>query len=882
MLKSLFKVLIPLFSFLYLQAQTSNTTTQDFSKTIATRFSRLWYNAPQEKVYLHTDKPYYSAGEEIWFKAYLVNASTHIQNTKSNFVYVELIDKSDTLISRVKIKRDSFGFSGNIKLQPEIPAGKYTLRAYTSWMQNAGTDFFFSKHIYIGNKIDDRITCNPVFGTYSNGKVQVTLNFTNAFGNPVKGKEVKILQSWIKSDKKRSQTTIDNQGKISFQAMIDTTDVSKKYIEINIKESGLKFRDKIYLPDFRNDFDVQFFPESGVFLNDELQIVGFKAIGTNGLSVEIEGAIYNQNNEEITEIRSLHKGMGKLIIKTNPDESYYAKVTSSKGLTKRFELPKTQKEGIALQISNGKGKIFYSTINKTSIDNKQLFLLVHTRGVVYYLRTLMESDGVIAATTLPAGISTISVMDSLGNIYCERLVFNKPELLPLVKMTADKTWYSKRSPVKLDFNVLSSNGKPFAGDFSLSITDMVNVENDTVSDNILSNLLLTSDLKGYIEDPAAYFVDNSSATNAKIDLLMLTQGWRRFKTEDYTKGRYPEFKHYMEVGQTVSGKVLNLLNKPVKGTDIIFLSAYKNRIVLEKTDSAGRFLIQGIEYPDSTTMIVKAKSKTKLVDVEVKTDKDEFPPINTFIPQDEIKSNVPPAKYFQMIKEKYYSEGGMLMVNLEEFTVNAEAKKSNDLTEFYAGMADTNIGQERLEDFPGMGVLDLLSMQAGIQVNGQEVSIRNAGRNPLFIIDGIETENIEDVLYLNSNDIENIAIFKGGASTAMWGSKGGSGVIAITLKRGYTPKAITPPSLVHISPLGFQKPVEFYMPKYEVDSVRQQIKPDLRTTIYWNPKIKSDVNGNFQVNFYTADQPNNYRVILEGISNTGEICRFMGIIQRRD
>jgi hypothetical protein len=72
------------------------------------------------------------------------------------------------------------------------------------------------------------------------------------------------------------------------------------------------------------------------------------------------------------------------------------------------------------------------------------------------------------------------------------------------------------------------------------------------------------------------------------------------------------------------------------------------------------------------------------------------------------------------------------------------------------------------------------------------------------------------------------------------------------------------------------------MPKYEVDSVRQQIKPDLRTTIYWNPKIKSDVNGNFQVNFYTADQPNNYRVILEGISNTGEICRFMGIIQRRD
>lgn len=882
MLKSLFKVLVPLFFVFFLQAQTSTSTTQDFPKTLASRFSNLWYHAPQEKVYLHTDKPYYSAGEEIWFKAYVVNASTHYPNTKSRYVYVELIDKSDTVMTRVKIRKDSLGFFGNIKLLPEWPAGKYTIRAYTWWMQNIDEDFFFKKNIFIGNSIDDRIVCKPYFGTYANGKVQITLQFTNTFGNAVTGKEVRILQSWNRNEKKRQQTTIDNQGNIVIQANIDTADLAKKYIEINIKEPGLKYRNKIHLPDFRNDFDIQFFPESGTFLDDELHTVGFKAIGTNGLSVEVEGRILNQKGEEITEFRTIHKGMGKLIIKTNPGENYYAEVKSAQGITKKVNLPQTTKTGIGLRMSAGRGRLNYSVTNKSALQGEKLHLMVHTRGVVYFVRSLGETEGVIPETALPAGVSSVSVIDSAGNVYCERLVFVKPAALPEVSMTAERQWYGKREPVKIAFNIHSADGNPFEGDFSVSVTDATNVLADSLSDNILSYLLLSSDLKGYIEEPAAYFADNSPATREKTDLLMLSQGWRRFETESYAKAKYPQLKHYMEVGQTVSGKVVNLLNKPVKETDIIYLSPYRNSIRIDKTDSLGRFIIQGIEFPDSTTMVLKAKSKTKLLDVELIPDRDEFPAANTFIPHNNNLTSEPPAKYFQMIKEKYYSEGGMLMVNLEEFTVNAEEKKSNELTEFYASMADTNIDADRLEEFPGMGVLDLLSMMPGIQVNGQEISIRNAGRNPLFVIDGIETESIEDIQYLNSFDIENIAIFKGGASTAMWGSKGGSGVIAITLKKGYTPKTITPPSLVHITPLGFQKPAEFYVPKYEVDSVRNTTKPDFRTTIYWNPKLRTDSLGSFEVKFFTADQANNYRVIIEGVSKKGEICRFSGIIMRRD
>src|ERR1035437_3012849 len=152
----------------------ANKNTPSFAQTITKRFTKQWYNTPQEKVYLQTDKPYYSAGEELWFKGYLVNATTLEPTALSQFIYVELIDKSDSVLYRVKIKRNSFGFDGQMKLKPEIPSGYYTLRAYTSWMQNLPADFFFTKSILIGNDINERVISKITYGTPINGMVPVT------------------------------------------------------------------------------------------------------------------------------------------------------------------------------------------------------------------------------------------------------------------------------------------------------------------------------------------------------------------------------------------------------------------------------------------------------------------------------------------------------------------------------------------------------------------------------------------------------------------------------------------------------------------------------------------------------------------------------------
>lgn len=764
----------------------------DMTRSMATRFSTLWHYNPQEKIYLHTDKPYYSSGEDLWFKAYLVNAATHQPTTQSRFIYVELLDETLRLSRRVKIRRDSLDFHGKITLTPDLSAGLYTLRAYTYWMQNAGPEFFFEK------------------------KIRISSAFTDA----------------------------------------DTSRIT---------------------PPTNTNFAVTFFPESGTFLNDQIQTVAFKAIGSNGLSVEVQGSVFNQDNEELLSFKSMHKGMGKIVLRTFPGESYYAMVSTGHGLVQRIDLPPTHAEGIALQLTSFRGRTNFKLMNQTSLPTEELYLMIHARGIVYIVLPFSETEGQIPESFLPAGICSYTVIDTLGNTYCERLQLIRNFDFPSITMNTNQQVYRERSPVKLSFQVLKDS-LPVQGNFSVSVTDSHLVQPDTLGDNILSYLLMSSDIKGYVEEPQAYFADNSNITREKTDLLMMTQGWRRFNTADIAKGKFPESKYYMELGQTVAGRVYNLFNKPSVNTGIIMLSGYKNYIRTTTTDNTGHFMFDGIEFPDSTIIILKAQSRSRLVDVELIPETDTLPGAFSKIPKMVGHQQPVDPEYSRIVRERYYLEGGMWVIDLDEITVRADGRRPTSQY-YYSGMADNTLNADRLADMAGLDIMTIFSMLPGVQVNGEEVSIRGGG-TPLFVIDGIETSQREDVLYLNTNDIEEIMLFKG-PSTAIFGSRGGNGVIAITLKKGAINERPTSPSLVHLSPLGFQPAAEFYVPAYEVDSIRQQQKADLRTTIYWAPVVRTNESGWVELEFFTADRDHDYRVELEGISAQGAPSRFTGILRRR-
>lgn len=849
------------------------------SKIIYARFTSFWHKIPQEKAYLQTDKPYYSASENIWFTGYVVNATTLQPNTLSNFLYVELVDKSDSVLSRVKIKRDSLSFSGCIKLDAEIPSGYYALRAYTSWMQNTGTDFFFSKHLYIGNSIDDRASTQISYGKEVNGKIPVTINFFNASKKPLIGYTIKVAQNWIKTSKKTIQATTSNEGKISFQAVIDSKDPSLKVLDISIDDPALKYRTKFFLPQSNNDFDVQFFPESGSLIANNLQTIAFKAIGTDGLSMNVTGKIYAKDSTEIADISTFHNGMGRFIMQAQPDDSFYAIVTNDKGVTKRFDLPKVAPEGVVLHLSNSRGRIVYEISNLSQRPNSSLYMMAHARGKMLIMQQLDNLSGQIMESSLPNGIITFSILDSLANTLCERLVFVKNPITNQLNVVGNKAVYGKRDSVFLSLSLSGGPEKSLYGNFSVSVTDSKLVKKDTLADNIWTNLLLTSDLKGYLEQPNTYFTGNENLYREKLDVLMMTQGWRRFSTSNIVKGIFPSSKYFMEIGQALSGKVLNILNKPSKNCDIFAFSPARKIIRIEKTDSLGMYLINGIDFPDSTTFLLKAKKKKTIGDVEIIPDKDEFLKFSSYIPTFTNTINAASTDYFKQMRDKYYYEGGMRLINLNEVEVRGKRIPKDQTNSIYAGMAQTEISADRIKENETLTLMMFLSTIPGVEVIGEDIKIRNSSGSPLILIDDLEAQDITALSYLNMTEIEHISVFKG-ADAAIFGSRGGNGAISVTLKRGAIFEREKPISMATFKPLGYQLPVEFYMPKYSIDSERLNQKPDLRTTIYWNPKVVTDSTGNAKVKFYTADKPNNYNIIVEGITKEGEIYRYSGILRR--
>jgi len=120
-------------------------TEDAFPSYIEQCFNNYFNFNPQEKIYLHTDKPTYSAGENIWFRAYCVDASYHIPTQLSKFIYLELINRQDSILKRIQIKQTDSCFYGNLTIPSTTPPGEYCLRVFTNWMQNNEEDFYIKK-----------------------------------------------------------------------------------------------------------------------------------------------------------------------------------------------------------------------------------------------------------------------------------------------------------------------------------------------------------------------------------------------------------------------------------------------------------------------------------------------------------------------------------------------------------------------------------------------------------------------------------------------------------------------------------------------------------------------------------------------------------------
>lgn len=879
--------------FFYISGINAQINPLEAKDSIVDRFLNQALLYPQEKIHLQIDRPHYVSDERLWFKAFLVNAMLHTPDRSSRYVYVELIDPLQKVKSRVMVKAEDGSFQGHIDLPEDLVEGNYILRAYTSYMKNLDEGYWPHVPVYISAPQSAVISIVPQFEYPAGNKVSLSLSINNIENNTDFSPTVLSV-------------TYDNKTLIPKKkdGMLYCTFARKEGEDILLVECD-KYKKYITIPNPQEDYEVTFFPEGGNTISEAVNCVAFKSLYGNGKPADITGYVTNEKGDSITNFTTYHDGMGYFFMKPEKGIKYYTISKNEAGIEKKTELPVAQNTA-GLRITNIKNEFHLSISKSPDINIDSLYIVMHTRGIPYYVQkwNTENEDISFQKGKFLSGILHILLINSEGQTLSERLVFcNNDDQAVLNKRITSEI--KTRDRVSVNLQVSDQQENPLEADLLVSVTDDKDVD-ASKNNSISSSLLLTSDIRGYIPNPDYYLEKNNLKASKALDMLMLTHGWRRYNIPEVIQHKYAKPCIPVEVGQEISGQALGgfLKAKPAKDAQVSIFSKQTGFFDVTTTDNEGRFHFRDFEFPDSTVYFIQAISQKGSSGVELVLEKDTIPPIETAIyiaegiknrTKTDNANDMDNYAYIGKVNKKYTYENGMRLIYLNPIEI--KAKKTVVEKSFYDRLSDKTFSQEFIEETGAATLSDVIRYMSGFIVeNGNIYSTRISalkGREiALVFVDGIritpfggfegsgneveqpiilDAQPIDDLIPIEN--IQEINVFKSSGKSLILGVSGGGPVIMITTKKGGNIKDIPPDNIAKIQPLGYQRPVEFYSPRYDTDEKKNSPNPDLRTTIYWNPALRQNENGKAYFDFYAADFPGEYTMIIEGITKDGKIVR---------
>ena len=884
---------------LFLLTVVSFIASDDPLKNMLDKLEKFRSDYPQEKVHLHLDKPYYAIGDNIWFKAYVVNSARNQLSALSKILYVELINEKDSVKQSARIHLRAGQAWGDFHLADSLREGNYRIRAYTTWMRNFGEDFFFDKTITVGNSLSNDYLTDVSYaysGTGNAEKVVATIRYLDLEGKPVANKEVAYTVQLDFRTVARGKTTTDATGKAQVAFVNNQPWLLKSgKIHTHVKVSDqLSFAKVLPVKSTSTNVSVEFFPEGGDLVEGIRSKIGFKAIGSDGLGVDVEGIISDDRDERVTDFKSEYAGMGTFGLTPEPGKSYRAVFTMKDGSKKTVALPKALKTGYTLAAKHSdKDNIQIRVSMSPSLVGKgDVTIIGHTNGVVSFVSKTKPENATLSSlvpkSKFARGILHLTLFNPGSEPVAERLMFIRKGPSLQVAVSSDKPEYLKREKARLAFEARDAAGQPQVGSFSVAVIDETKVPFDDIYENtILSDLLLASDIKGFVETPNYYFTDVDEKKDRELDNLLLTQGWRRFAWKSILANSFPLLSFHPEKEIGISGTVTDNRGRPVVGGKVTLLSSAGDVLVQDTiTDQDGRFAFNKLIFKDSTKFVVQARNAKDRKNVDVNLDM--IPPQlvtkNKNAPEVEINVNNSILGYLKNSRNQYndlrrfgLANRSILLKEVKIVEKKQQARNSSNLNG--GGVADAILDESHFASCVTLdqclqGRVAGLVIQDGIAYSARSMYSSFQGLVPMqLVLDG--TYVTPDYLRLISpRDVETVEVLKSASNTAIYGIRGGGGILIITTKRGkqnlgYSSYAA---GIATYSPQGFHKVREFYSPDYG-DPKTDHRQPDLRSTIYWNPQLMTDETGKGVVEFFNADGTGDYKVILEGVDSHGNIAR---------
>jgi len=752
-----------------------------------------------EKLYIHTDRDTYVAGEDIWFKAYLLNARTNVPAGFSKNLYVEFISPDKKVVLQHMLRMQDKFTNGDFKLPDTLSAGKYLLRAYTGWMLNFDQDFVFEKGITINRYITS--SSNLATSNVNNTKPTYLSNPTYTL----------------------------------------------------------------------NNITVQFFPEGGSLVAGVTSVVAVKAEDSNGHGIAVNGTINIPGNSAVN-FNCDSTGMGIFSLKPEAGTIYKATVYY-KNQPFHANLPAALNYGFVLNMS-ANSNLFTANIicNNATLNqaiNHEYTLMVKHAGIMSFLQNITIQNAhhsILIPSNLPPGVNCVTLIDEEGRPLCERLIYvsNRPEINPLVIKT-NKATYAPREPVSLTIKVDAK----YAANMSVAVINAGAAK--LSSNNILTYLDLSSEIKGYIDNPTFYFDTLNIHRFKQLDMLMLTQGWRDYIWRHLQQVEFVK-KHDIEDGITITGSVRKVWSDKSLANMSITMYAPKatgQKLFSAVTDTAGKFKITGAEFYGyqfinftSRTAVGKGGGWIRIDSLQKERLPIKWQPryMDTYsinYNQDTTLKSTPTQRPFtlsginQLNPVRVKDKSGVLQPQVFNIS-SAEHKEYQNLAQFLID----KIQGAYVEKLDRCFFLQLVS---GFFINKGEKIFKPVGISAKYN-DGsfVKTDcDANTPLSLSMESVVKLTVTPHQTPYGLFYT------VALILRNGaMEAKNAFDNSVADV--VGYYKARTFYSPAHN----QPNTQPDLRTTIYWQPNVIPN-KGEATINFYNPDNKGKNHIIVQGITSNG-------------
>lgn len=589
---------------------------------LATRVERFGTGLPQEKVYLHIDNTCYFVGDTIWYKAYVTRSDKGWLTDLSKIMYVELLTPDGYLVERQQLKMEDGTAHGAFTLTDSLYAGYYELRAYTRWMLN------FGRHEHPHSKYTEDMFYNK----------QMAKDFFRDY------------------DKLYSHVF----------PVFDHPKESGRYPkDMTLRPMRRYYKARRGKP----EIDLRFYPEGGHLIEGTDGHVAFEINDEEGKHLDAELSIIDSDGKEVARTRTLNRGRGVFTLTDmKPDDKYKARL-HYQGYDYEMKLPEVEKEGYALHVER-KDSVLRMIIQGTTESKEELGIQIQCNGVSNAFRKLspadMRKDTVdIFWASLPTGVNQITVFNGEGRIYADRLFFvNHHDYdQPLINIEGIKQEYTPFELIELRMKLFRHHD----ADVSLAIRDHATDETTYDNGTMLTEMLLASEIKGFVENPGWYFEADDSLHRHALDLLMMVQGWRRHDWRMMAGLEHTQFEFLPEKIQTLSGSVHQTYSL-LEETD------YGNSVYIPVIDSSVPIYTTARDYhlyPDMYAPMAKVLTLQDLYGPLIKKMKKEVNVSASFIQDRDI------VDVFQTTqKGKFYMPSAVVNDNYILFLSASDSTKS--------------------------------------------------------------------------------------------------------------------------------------------------------------------------------------------------------------